>query len=122
MSTETILTESTIENVDEAIAEALGEAYDCLRVWSAWSYGTMGPDDFSLVAEDSDRLAEIRDAAIQAILQSPQVQQWKKDAGRYQWLRDAPLSSERVVEDMHECCLGGDDLDAAIDAAMEKKA
>lgn len=57
------------EAVRNAVAEALGEAYDCTRVWSAWSYNTMGPDDFSLVGEDSDRVAEIADAAIQAMPQ-----------------------------------------------------
>ncbi len=55
------------EAVRDAIAEALGDAYDCTRVWNAWSYGTMGPDDFSLVREDSDRLNEIADAALQAM-------------------------------------------------------
>ena len=49
-----------------AIAESLGNAYDCQRVWSAWSYGTMGPDDFTLTAEDDDRVAEIADAVIEA--------------------------------------------------------
>jgi hypothetical protein len=51
----------------EAVGKALGNAYDCLRVWEAWSVGTMGPDDFALVAEDDARLAEIADAAIQAM-------------------------------------------------------
>ena len=55
------------EAVCTAIAEALDEAYDCQRVWSAWSYGTMGPDDFTLTAEDGDRVAEIADAAIEVI-------------------------------------------------------
>ncbi|ASC68626.1 hypothetical protein B9P52_32045 [Achromobacter denitrificans] len=55
------------EAVMEAIAGALGSAYDCVRAWSAWSHGTMGPDDFALVAEDSDRLAELADAAIAAM-------------------------------------------------------
>ena len=50
-----------------AVTEALGNAYDCLRVWEAWSVGTMGQDDFALVAEDSDRVAEIADAAIEAM-------------------------------------------------------
>ncbi len=60
------------EAVYQAVAEALGSgAYDCLRVWSAWSYGTMGPDDFAPVAEDSDRVAEIADAAIEAIRAIP---------------------------------------------------
>lgn len=61
------LTDEQAEKVDEAIREALGDAYDCLRVWDAWSYGTMGPDDFSMVAEDSDRVAEIRNAAAVAL-------------------------------------------------------
>lgn len=55
------------EKVMDAIGEALGGAYDCLRVWSAWGVGTMSQDDFALVAEDSDRLAEIADAAIAAV-------------------------------------------------------
>ena len=50
-----------------AVTEALGDAYDCQRVWHAWSVGTMGQDDFALVAEDSDRVAEIADAAIAAM-------------------------------------------------------
>ena len=61
------LTDEQAEKADEAIREALGDAYDCLRVWNAWSYGTMGPDDFSQVAEDSDRVAEIRNAAAVAL-------------------------------------------------------
>lgn len=54
------------EAVIDAVAAALGDAYDCHRVWSAWSYGTMGPDDFGLVAEDGERIAEIARAAIEA--------------------------------------------------------
>ena len=61
------LTDEQAEKADEAIREALGDAYDCIRVWNAWSYGTMGPDDFSQVAEDSDRVAEIRNAAAVAL-------------------------------------------------------
>jgi hypothetical protein len=60
------------EAVHQAVAEALGSgAYDCLRVWEAWGVGTMGPDDFVPVAEDSDRVAEIADAAIEAIRAIP---------------------------------------------------
>lgn len=57
--------------VMEAIAEALGGAYDCTRAWSAWGVGTMGRDDFSLVAEDSDRVSELADAAIAAMHRAP---------------------------------------------------
>jgi predicted signal transduction protein with EAL and GGDEF domain len=60
------------EAVHQAVAEALGTgAYDCHRVWEAWGVGTMGPDDFVPVAEDSDRVAEIADAAIDAIRAIP---------------------------------------------------
>jgi hypothetical protein len=59
------------EAVHQAVAEALGGAYDCQRVWEAWGVGTMGPDDFVLVADDSDRVAEIADAAIEAIQAIP---------------------------------------------------
>ena len=61
------ITEEQRQAVIEAVAVALGDAYDCMRVWSAWSYGTMGSDDFSMVAEDDSRLAEIADAAISAL-------------------------------------------------------
>ena len=61
------ITEELRQAVCESVAEALGEAFDCTRVWSAWGYGTMGPDDFSLVAEDDNRLAEIADAAIKIL-------------------------------------------------------
>jgi hypothetical protein len=61
-------TDDMRDKVRDAIAAALGEAMDCTRVWSAWSYGTMGPDDFSVVANDDDRLEEIVDAALNAIL------------------------------------------------------
>lgn len=63
--------------VIEATAEALGGAYDCLRVWNAWGVGTMGPDDFSLVADDGERVTDIARAAIRAWVgaPSPAVQQ-----------------------------------------------
>lgn len=54
--------------VIQATAEAIGSAYDCMRVWSAWGVGTMGPDDFLPVADDGDRVAEIARAAIGAWL------------------------------------------------------
>ena len=58
------LTVEQIEKADEAIREALGDAYDCMRVWSAWGYGTMGPGDFWPVAESDERVAEIREAVV----------------------------------------------------------
>ncbi|WP_208449120.1 hypothetical protein [Burkholderia anthina] len=55
------------ERVCQAIAEALGDAYDCVRCWSAWGVGTMGPDDFRQVADDPERVAEIAEAALRAM-------------------------------------------------------
>lgn len=55
------------EAVATAIAEALGEALDCTRVWSAWGAGTMSEEDFHQVADDPERVAEIADAAIAAM-------------------------------------------------------
>ncbi|WP_418145537.1 hypothetical protein ABL850_15870 [Variovorax paradoxus] len=52
--------------VCDAVAAALGDAYDCTRVWQAWGVGTMSQDDFSSVAEDPDRVAEIAHAAVDA--------------------------------------------------------
>ena len=52
------------------LAQALGDAYDCNRVWEAWSYGTMSQDDFSMVAEDDDRLYEIVEAVCAPLLSS----------------------------------------------------
>lgn len=60
--------------VAHAVGEALGDAYDCTRTWSAWRHGTMGPGDFYPVAEDRDRVAEIALAAITAWEQAKAVQ------------------------------------------------
>jgi hypothetical protein len=39
-------------------AEILSDHYTCTRVWGAWSYGTMGPDDFCLASEDDDIVSD----------------------------------------------------------------
>lgn len=53
--------------VRDAVAQALGDVYCCTRVWNAWSYGTMGPDDFHPAAEDDDVLSAVTDAAMAAM-------------------------------------------------------
>ena len=50
----------------DIIAAGLRDTYHCTRVWSAWSYGTMGPDDFS-PADESDTPAELADAILAAL-------------------------------------------------------
>lgn len=54
----------SIEDAGAAVAEALGEAYDCHRVWHAWGVGTMTQDDFSLVGDDPERVVEIAGAVL----------------------------------------------------------
>ena len=53
------------------ILDALAAGVDsdttvCTRVWEAWSYGTMGPDDFTPLAEDPDSLQNLADALVKA--------------------------------------------------------
>ena len=59
------------ERVRDAVAEALDGLYTCGRVWSAWSYGTMGQDDFAPAGEDDDVVDNITDAAIAAMAAAP---------------------------------------------------
>jgi len=52
---------------ESAVADALDSALYCTRVWEAWDYGTMSEDDFKLVSEDRDSVAEITNAALEAV-------------------------------------------------------
>lgn len=52
----------------DAMVEQLGDLYCCGRVWSAWSYGTMHEDDFSIASEDDDIVSNFVSAARAAIL------------------------------------------------------
>ena len=59
--------EKQLDAVCDAVAEAVGSsAYDCMRIWEAWSVGTMGPDDFLSITDDADRVCEIARAALDA--------------------------------------------------------
>lgn len=49
-----------------AIADAFGDTYVCGRVWEAWGYGTMGPDDFTPASECDVVLDGVVDAALAA--------------------------------------------------------
>ncbi|UNY40254.1 putative restriction alleviation protein [Paracoccus phage vB_PmaP_KLEP18-1] len=54
--------------VRASLEDAIGwDAYDCTRVWDAWSVGTMSADDFEPVL---DRLDEITDAVVAALSQN----------------------------------------------------
>ena len=83
-----------------------GQIFDCFDMQCA---------EF-VVNFDADELYPVGRAIEQAVLQSHEVQAWKKDAERYRWLRDnnAYFPEENYVR-------GGQELDKAIDAAMEKQ-
>jgi hypothetical protein len=80
-SSATVPSDEQMDKVRDAVAGALGDAYDCLRVWSAWGVGTMRSGDFSLVAEDSERVNEIANAAVLALAapepSGPLVEGWQ---------------------------------------------
>jgi len=59
--------EALREKAQDAVTDALGNALYCNRAWVAWDYGTMSKDDFELVGEDIDRVAEITNAALDAV-------------------------------------------------------
>jgi hypothetical protein len=63
-----ILTEQVRTSVQDNVVQALGDAYDCTRKWSAWSIGTMNQDDFHLVVQDESRVADIVSAALDALV------------------------------------------------------
>lgn len=117
------------EAVMEAIAGALGNAYDCMRAWSAWGVGTMNQDDFALVAEDSDRLAELADAAI-AALHPTAGSADQQDAVRYRGWRSAALANHNAFAEVMWTSLPrsvqkgervptADEWDIAVDVAIE---
>lgn len=53
------------DSLRDVIAQAIGgDAYDCVRVWSAWGVGTMSEDNFVPVVDQEARLYEIADACL----------------------------------------------------------
>lgn len=64
------LLEQAIHN---ALAAELGSVYDCTRVWSAWSVGTMSEDDFVPTSERMGEFVAAVLAAIDAHLSKPAI-------------------------------------------------
>lgn len=56
------------DKLTEAIVAAIGgDAYDCTRVWEAWSVRMMSDHDFVQIIGDDDRVGEIVDAVLVAL-------------------------------------------------------
>lgn len=54
--------------IADRVREFFGEEiYACSRVYSAWSYGTMGLDDFSLASEDEDIVESVVDIVLEEL-------------------------------------------------------
>ena len=105
MTTETVLTDAQIF-----------DCFDCQCAEMVFGF-------------DADELYAVGRAIEQAVLQSPEVQAWKKDAGRYRFLRGqnlddgtdtAPWISAASTDD-ERWGLNGEIADSRIDAAMEAK-
>lgn len=59
------------EKLHDALASELEYgAYDCTRVWEAWSVGTMSQDDFVPVTERLDDIVSTVLAAIESAIQT----------------------------------------------------
>ncbi|MCP3017490.1 hypothetical protein [Cupriavidus basilensis] len=98
------MNEEQKQAVRDAVASALGDAYDCQRVWSAWGVGTMSSNDFSLVAEDDERLNDITDAAL-AAMPAPfqaRVQPWMLECFGVEIAADARERNHRFLEEALE--------------------
>ncbi|WP_458763529.1 hypothetical protein [Cupriavidus basilensis] len=98
------MNEEQKQAVRDAVASALGDAYDCQRIWSAWGVGTMSSNDFSLVAEDDERLSDITDAAL-AAMPAPfeaRVQLWMLACFGAEIAADAQERNHRFLEEALE--------------------
>lgn len=94
----------------KAIAEALGDAMDCIRDWSAWHVGTMRDEDFLHVADDDNRLSEIQGAILAltpadaaAALDRIRAEARKAEAYRIAemvrgWRNDIPMTGEECAD------------------------
>lgn len=95
--------------------------------------GDIGADTCPVMWVHTDQQMEnYAREAIKAVLQSPEIQALRKDAERYRWLRDEEDDGGVCVVRIDYWCdeyigqarcevYGGEFLDKAIDAAMEKK-
>ncbi len=54
------------QSVLDMTAAVLGDAMVCTRTWQAWSYGTMGPDDFHNIGSDENWVNDVAQAVIAA--------------------------------------------------------
>jgi hypothetical protein len=91
----------------DAIAEQLADLYACIRVWSAWSYGTMTEYDFHIAGEDEDCVTNVLNAVLPfvAALQTQLTQaqeenaRLKKDSVRLSWVIDCGYLDDFKIDE-----------------------
>ena len=126
-------TQNERELAKDRLAKELSDAMDCTRVWDAWYYGTMSQDDFSLIAEDDERLNDIVEAVCAPLLS--RIDALSKDAERWRFVRrkmcfigngDGTCTMQAInlpcaVKGWPEIGKQNEFCDAAIDAAISAR-
>lgn len=92
------------ERLRNALSVTLGEAMDCARVWSAWGVGTMSEDDFSLLADNDERLDELVDAVLAALASPSPAVPTEPDAWMHE--SDGRCTSAASKKHMETCGFG----------------
>jgi len=88
------MNDKMIKRIGAALIPALTGTYDCIRVWEAWSVGTMGEDDFEEVSENPERLNEIAQAVISALTPADIV---ALGARCWQPIETAPKDGSKII-------------------------
>lgn len=57
------------EKLTEILHDRLQDSYDCTRDWSGWHYRTMTHNDFNHLPDDDERIEEIVDDIIEAVME-----------------------------------------------------
>lgn len=93
-----VVPEDVRERLCDALSEALGDALDCMRVWSAWGVGTMSQNDFQLVTDDPDRIEELVDAALSVLTAAPTAPAVQGGGVPVAWMVSHPDHAWRVYD------------------------
>ena len=71
-----------MKKLRELLEECLSETvFTCSRVWEAWSYGTMGEDDFAPAWEDEELIENIISTTFQNIFDADHLRTLDDRAG-----------------------------------------
>jgi len=86
------------EALREVVWKSIKGLYQCDRVWSAWSYGTMTEEDFSPAEDDEDLVNEMGDGILKITDKSREAEIKRlREAlkGTIYYLRNGELDARR---------------------------